>query len=83
MRNHDIAERLRTKHNLRITARDIEVLEALASYRFLSTPQLQVLFFPSMSATSARMRKLCAAGLAVKVTMPVRPYDTQALAVYL
>jgi hypothetical protein len=62
---------------LRLTERDIQILQALGSYRFLSVPQLQALFFPSASSSERRMRELTEAGYVTRVFMPARPYDRQ------
>jgi hypothetical protein len=67
---------------LRCTPRDLDVLDDLASYRFLSLPQVAALHFPSCGAASVRMRRLHAAGLATRVFMPVRPFDRSVATIY-
>lgn len=67
---------------LHLTERDLDVLSALGSYRFLSVPQLKALSFPSNGAAEERMRALLHAGLVIRVFMPVRPYDRKAHTVY-
>lgn len=65
-----------------VTERDLDVLDALAAYRFLSIPQLAVLFFPSRGAAEARLRRLHEASLVVRVFMPARPYDRRVHTIY-
>jgi hypothetical protein len=62
--------------------RDVEILTALGSYRFLSVPQAAALFFPSPAAAQARLHQLAKQGLALRVFMPVRPYDRTAHTIY-
>lgn len=68
--------------NLRLTARDLDLLDALGDYRFLSIPQVCALFFPSAQAAGRRLRELAAKKLAVPVFMPVRPYSRESQVVY-
>jgi hypothetical protein len=72
----------RRERALRVTERDLQVLTDLGDYRFMSTPQLTALHFPSPARTQARLRQLVDAGLACKVFMPVRPYDASAKTIY-
>ncbi len=67
---------------VRLTARDYDALASLGRFRFLSIPQLAALYFGSEEAAASRMRKLADAGLAVKVFVPVRPYDRRAHTVF-
>ncbi|HSQ51371.1 MAG TPA: replication-relaxation family protein [Nitrospiraceae bacterium] len=46
-----------------LTARDIDLMESLATYRYLSTPQVQRLHFPSAQTALRRLRRLSEAGL--------------------
>jgi hypothetical protein len=71
-----------TSPSLRLTSRDVDILEALGSYRFLSVPQLAVLYFASRSTAEARLRALHTADLVVRVFMPVRPFDRTATTIY-
>lgn len=67
---------------LRLTPRDLDVLDDLAGYRFLSVPQVAALHFPSESAASERLRRLHAVGLATRVFMPVRSFDRSVATIY-
>lgn len=71
-----------TAYAVYITERDLQVLQALAEYRFLSIPQLSALYFPTKGATEARLRRLSGAKLVVKVFMPARPYDRRTVTIY-
>lgn len=71
-----------SRPSIRLTERDHELLDALASYRFLSIPQATALYFPSEHAAGRRLRELAHAGLAVTVFMPVRPYDRTTRTLY-
>lgn len=62
--------------------RDRSVLEGLASYRFLSIPQLTTLFFPSRGAAEARLRRLLEHRLVTRVFLPVRPYSPKSCTIY-
>jgi hypothetical protein len=75
--NHPLAPR-----SARLSERDLDVLDALADYRFLSIPQLAVLFFPSRGSAERRLRELYQAGLAVRVFLPARPYDRVTHTIY-
>lgn len=67
---------------LRVTPRDLDVLDALADYRFLSVPQLTSLFFQSAASATSRLKRLVDARLATKVYLPVRPYDPSSQTIY-
>lgn len=71
-----------TRHTLRLTERDHEVLDALGEHRFLSAPQLAALFFPSVSAVTSRMRQLVKAKVAQAVFLPVRPFDRMSTTIW-
>lgn len=71
-----------TKKSLRLSDRDLDVLDALADYRFLSIPQLAVLFFPSRGSAERRLRELYQAGLSARVFLPARPYDRVTHTIY-
>lgn len=73
------ATRART---LRYTDRDLDVLDALADYRFLSIPQIQTLFFPTNGSTETRLRRLYEHDLVVRLYMPARPYDRRVHTIY-
>ncbi len=62
--------------------RDFSVLRDLGDYRFLSVPQLVALHFPSEHSAQARLKRLVDAGLAIRVFMPVRPYDRTACSIF-
>jgi len=65
-----------------LTHRDYDVLDALGDYRFLAPRHLAALHFPSEDAAVRRMRELCKAHLAHRVTMPVRPYSTTPVSIF-
>ncbi len=67
---------------LRVTSRDLRLLEALSSFRFMSIPQAAILFFPSPGAAEARLRTLDRAGLVYRIFMPVRPADRAHVTVF-
>lgn len=67
---------------LRVTPRDLDILDDLASYRFLSVPQITALYFTSASTAEGRLRQLVDAGLVVRVFMPVRPFDKTSTTIY-
>lgn len=48
---------------IRLTARDLDILEAVYHYRVLTTNQLQMLFFPSLHRAYARLAELYTHGL--------------------
>ncbi|KKL85487.1 hypothetical protein LCGC14_1954260, partial [marine sediment metagenome] len=68
---------------LLLTARDLEILEALRTARYLTTPQIQALFWREskggtwglQKACGRRLRKLMAAGLIRRIEQPVRRGD--------
>jgi len=55
----------------RVQQRDIEILEALYSYRFLTTSQIESLFFNTKKRAERRLRKLYDAGLVDRIFRPV------------
>jgi len=57
--------------SIRIRERDIEILEALYSYRLLTTSQLASLFFRTKKRAERRLRKLFDAELIERVFRPV------------
>lgn len=67
---------------VRVTDRDLDVLDALGEHRFLGLAQLAALHFPTPGAAEARLRRLHAHGLVARVFMPVRPYDRHAHSIY-
>ncbi len=67
---------------LRLTSRDLDTLSDLGDYRFMSIAQLAALHFPTEGAAQARLRRLVEGGLALKVYVPVRPYDRSAHTIY-
>lgn len=73
------AETIRT---LRYTERDLDVLDALGDYRFLSIPQLQALHFPTNGTAETRLRRLHEHELVVRLYMPARPYDRRVHTIY-
>lgn len=73
---------LNSRRSLRLSDRDLDVLDALADYRFLSIPQLGVLFFPSRGGAEGRLRRLYQAGLCVRVFLPARPYERMTHTIY-
>ena len=56
---------------IRIQPRDIEILQALYNYRFLTTSQTASLFFNSKKRAEQRLRKLYDAGLVDRIFRPV------------
>jgi hypothetical protein len=56
---------------VRIQARDIEILNALSSYRFLTTTQVTSLFFNTKKRAEHRLRKLYDAQLIDRIFRPV------------
>lgn len=71
-----------TPSSIRITDRDLAVLDALGDYRFLSIPQLAILFFPSKGTAETRLRQLYQHHLAVRVYLPARPYSRTTSTIY-
>lgn len=67
---------------LRLMPRDLDILDDLSSYRFLSVPQVTALYFGSAATAEGRLRQLHDAGLVVRVFMPVRPFDKTATTIY-
>ena len=66
---------IRSKKNLpsiRLTARDFEILQALADYRLLSTFQVKRLFFRSIHKTRKRLFKLWQHGFVDRRFQPVK-----------
>jgi len=62
-----------SKRRVYITERDARVLAGLASYRFLTARQIKALHtFPSLKATSERLRKLQGAGIVSRVFAPLK-----------
>lgn len=68
--------------SLRVTTRDLKLMDALSSFRFMSIPQATLLFFTSRGSAEARLRALARAGLVYKVFMPVRPADKTSVTVF-
>lgn len=68
--------------SLRYTPRDLDVLDAMGEYRFLSIPQLQSLHFTSNGSAESRLRRLYEHGLVVRLYMPARPYDRRVHTIY-
>lgn len=73
---------MRSTPSVRVTSRDLEVLDALVSFRFLSVPQAAELHFPSEGAAEARLRTLARARLVHQVFMPARPDSKATKTVY-
>jgi hypothetical protein len=67
---------------LRYTPRDLDVLDDLASYRFLSVPQLQALHFPTKGTAETRLRTLYQHELVVRLYMPARAHDRRVASIY-
>ena len=61
------------KKTLKLDQRDIHILWKLSlrGYRFLTCPQLSLLYFPDENSCKQRMRQLCKAGLVEKCFTPV------------
>lgn len=68
--------------SLRLNERDLDLLDALADYRFLTALQAATVMFRTPGSITARLRSLVAAGLVVPVFMPVRPTDRSHVTVY-
>jgi len=60
-----------TLKTVRLNERDIEVFEALASHRLLSTAQIACLFTPTYDAARRLMRRLRKAELVIRIFQPV------------
>ena len=56
---------------VRIQARDIQILETLYNYRFLTTSQIAALFFNTKKRAEHRLRKLYDANLVDRIFRPV------------
>jgi len=56
---------------LELNSRDIDILEALSQYRFLTTTQLSEMFFPSKNFAVRRLRKLYDHGYIDRIHRPV------------
>ena len=75
---------------LHLTLRDLEILQALHTARYLTTPQIQALFWREskggrwglQKACGRRLRKLVAAGLIRRIELPVRRGDPSLPYVY-
>lgn len=68
--------------SLRYTPRDLDVLDSLASYRFLSGPQLHALHFPTLGSAETRLRKLYEHQLVTRIYLPARPYSKSTHTIY-
>lgn len=71
-----------TTRALRYTDRDLDVLDALGDYRFLSVPHLAALHFPTSGSAETRLRRLHEHDLVVRLYMPARPYDRRVHTIY-
>ena len=58
-----------------VTSRDVEILEAVEDYRFLSSEQVRALFFSSISQARRRLAKLWHAKLLERTFRPVIPTE--------
>lgn len=71
-----------TRRAVRVTERDLDILEMAASFRFLSINQAAVLHFGSESSAATRLRALERSRLLTSVFMPVRPMSRTTTTVY-
>lgn len=67
---------------LRLTSRDLGLLDKLGEHRFLDVRQVAALAFPSEDAARHRLHELLGHRLVHRLYMPVRPYDPRAVNVY-
>jgi hypothetical protein len=67
---------------LRLTPRDLGVLELLGDHRFLDARQVALHAFPSEDAARRRLQELSDHKLVHRLYMPVRPYDRHAVDVF-
>ncbi len=70
----------RANRGLRLTLRDLEILQTLHTARYLSTPQVERLFWPGNTrggtkACQERLRRLHQHGLVRRIELPIRRGD--------
>jgi hypothetical protein len=73
---------MKSQPRIRVTERDLDLLDALSQYRYLTLDHVHELFFSSPGAAEARLRALRGHRLVQPVYMPVRPDDATKKTLY-